>query len=62
MNNSIFIITGNKNPENTLIAAQYQNHLPSIEIVGINQTKQIPHVEKSEEFINQINIFLSEIE
>lgn len=62
LNNSIFIITGNKNPENTLIAAQYQNHLPSIEIVGINQTKQIPHVEKPEEFINQINIFLSEIE
>ena len=62
LNNSIFIITGNKNPENTLIAAQYQNHLPSIEIVGINQTKQIPHVEKSEEFINQINIFLSEVE
>lgn len=62
LDNSIFIITGNKNPENTLIAAQYQNHLPSIEIVGINQTKQIPHVEKPEEFINQINIFLSEIE
>ena len=62
LNNSIFIIAGNKNPENTLIAAQYQNHLPSIEIVGINQTKQIPHVEKPEEFINQINIFLSEIE
>ena len=62
LNNSIFIITGNKNPENTLIAAQYQNHLPSIEIVGINQTKQIPHVEKPAEFINQINIFLSEIE
>lgn len=62
LNNSIFIITGNRNPENALIAAQYQNHLPSIEITGIDQTKQIPHIEKPDEFISQISIFLSEEE
>lgn len=60
LNNSIFIITGNSNPENILSANQYQNQLPSIEIVGINKTKQIPHVEKSKEFIEQVNIFFAE--
>lgn len=62
LNNSIFIITGSKNPENTLAAAQYQNHLPSIEIIGIDQTKQLPHIENPDEFINQVNIFLSDEE
>lgn len=62
LNNSIFIITGSKNPENTLAAAQYQNHLPSIEIIGIDQTKQLPHIETPDEFINQVNIFLSDEE
>ena len=62
LNNSIFIITGTKNPENTLAAAQYQNHLPSIEIIGIDQTKQLPHIENPDEFINQVNIFLSDEE
>ena len=62
LNNSIFIITGTKNPENTLAPAQYQNHLPSIEIIGIDQTKQLPHIENPDEFINQVNIFLSDEE
>ena len=62
LNNSIFIITGTKNPENTLAAAQYQNHLPSIEIIGIDQTKQLPHIENPDEFINQVNILLSDEE
>lgn len=62
LNNSIFIITGTNNPENNLAAAQYQNHLPSIEIVGIDQTKQFPHIEKPNEFISQVNILLSDEE
>lgn len=57
LNNSIFIVTGNSNPENVLSANQYQNQLPSIEIMGINKTKQIPHVEKADEFIEQVHIF-----
>lgn len=60
LNNSIFIITGNSNPENMLSASQYQNLLPSIEIVGIDETKQLPHVEKPEEFIEQIRILFAE--
>lgn len=62
LNNSIFIIVGNSNPENMLSASQYQNQLPSIEIVGINETKQLPHVEKPEEFLEQLQILFSEEE
>ena len=62
LNNSIFIIVGNANPENMLSANQYQNQLPSIEIVGINETKQLPHVEKRGEFIEQIRILFSDEE
>ena len=58
--NSIFIIIGNGNPENALSASQYQNQIPSIEIVGINNTKQLPHVEKPDEFIEQVRILFSD--
>ena len=59
---SIFIITGNANPENVLMANQYQNYLPSIEIVGIEKAKKMPHMEKPDEFVNQIGILLSDEE
>lgn len=62
LNNSIFIIVGNANPENMLAASQYQNQLPSIEIVGINEAKLLPHVEKPKEFLEQIQILFSEEE
>lgn len=62
LNNSIFIITGNSNPENALAASQYQNHLPSIEIIGIGDTKQVPHMERAEEFIEQVRILFAEEE
>ena len=62
LTNSIFIIVGNSNPENILSANQYQNQLPSIEIVGIDESKQIPHVEKPDEFMEQVRIFFSEEE
>lgn len=62
LNNSIFIIVGNSNPENMLSASQYQNQLPSIEIVGIDETKKLPHIEKPEEFIEQIQVLFAEEE
>ena len=62
LNNSIFIIIGNGNSENTLSASQYKNQLHSIEIVGIDNTKQLPHVEKPDEFIEQIRILFSDEE
>lgn len=60
LDNSIFIITGTGNPENVLVANQYQNQLPSIEIVGINNTKQLPHMEKPDDFVEQINILFAD--
>ena len=62
LNNSIFIVSGNGNPENTLSASQYQNQLPSIEIVEMNNTKQLPHVEKPDEFIEQVRILFADEE
>ena len=55
-NNSIFIIAGNNNPENVLAANQYQNYLPSIAVIGIDESKQVPHIEKADEFIDQVKI------
>lgn len=60
LTNSIFIISGNANPENALIAGQYQNQLPSIEIVGIDNAKQLPHIEKADEVLEQIRILFSD--
>ena len=62
LNNSIFIVVGNGNPENTLSANQYQNQLPSIEIVEIDNTKQLPHVEKPDEFMEQVRILFADEE
>lgn len=60
LNNSIFIISGNGTPKNALIAEQYQNHIPSIEIIGINNTKELPHVEKANEFLAHVHVLLSD--
>ena len=46
----------------TLSASQYQNQLPSIEIVEINNTKQLPHVEKPDEFMEQVRILFADEE
>lgn len=61
LDNSLFIIVGNANPENVLTANQYQNHVPSIEIIGIDKTKHLPHMEMPMDFIEQVKI-LFEIE
>lgn len=60
LTNSIFVIVGNSNPENVLSANQYQNRLPSIEIVGIDKSKQYPHIERTDEFLQQVQVLLSE--
>ncbi len=56
LNNSIFIISGNGNPENKKIADQYKEQLPSIETVVINKTKQMPQFEDSNVFMEHVNI------
>ena len=54
----ITIIIGNDNPENILSANQYQNQIPEIEIIGIDHAKMLPHVEKSDEFIEIVKPLL----
>lgn len=61
LDNSLFIIVGSSNPENILTASQYQNHVPSIEIIGIDKTNHLPHMEMPMDFIEQVKI-LFEIE
>lgn len=61
LNNDIFIIIGNTNPENKLSADQYQNQLPSIEIIEMEEAKLLPHLEKPKEFIEKLKL-LFEIE
>lgn len=58
--NSICIIIGNENPENALSANQYQNIMPSIEIMGIDQTKKMPHMEKPKQVCECISLFLED--
>ena len=60
MTNNISIIVGNANPENTLSANQYQNQLPAIEIIGIDNTKYLPQMEVPKEFLETVNILLDE--
>ncbi|MDD3361334.1 MAG: alpha/beta fold hydrolase [Hespellia sp.] len=58
MNNSIYIIVGNGNPENVLAADQYQNQVPAIEIVSMENSKLLPQLELPKKFMEQLNIFL----
>ena len=58
LKNKITIIIGNDNPENILSANQYQNQIPEIEIIGIDHAKMLPHVEKSDEFIEIVKPLL----
>lgn len=61
IDNSIYIITGNSNPENDLNANQYQNLLPSIEILAIDKAKYLPQLEVPEKFTETISVILEEI-
>lgn len=56
--NSVFIITGGNEHKYKDIADEYQKFLPSIEIITIDETKNLPHIEKPEEFCEQIDILL----
>lgn len=55
ISNSIYIITGNGNPENESNAKEYQKLLPSIEILGIDKAKHLPQLEAPNKFIEVIS-------
>lgn len=59
LDNSIFIVTGDaKIDELNAPAKQYQEQAPSIEIVSIEKSLLVPHMEQTEEFFKQIRILL----
>ena len=55
--NSVFIVAGNGDPKNQIVAEQYNKQLPSIEIVHLDHAKMLPQLEIPEEFLEQIRIF-----
>ena len=60
LTNSIYIIIGKEKDENIEIAGTYQKILPSIEVETIKETKLLPQLEKPQEFMKQIEIFLDD--
>ena len=58
LNNSIFIIVGEKEENQMEYAKQYQALLPSVEIIEIENTKYLPQLEKADEFIKNVSILL----
>lgn len=61
IDNSIYIIIGSSNPENELNASQYQNLLPSIEILSIDHTKYLPQLEAPDKFVETVSVIIEEI-
>ena len=61
IDNSIYIIIGSSNPENELNASQYQNLLPSIEILSIDHTKYLPQLEAPDKFSETVSVIIEEI-
>lgn len=59
LNNSIFIISGDSHiKECKHIGEQYQEKLPAIEVVHIEKSLLVPHIEQPESFIEQLQILL----
>lgn len=56
LDNSIFIITGEGNPDYQKIAEHYQSYTPSIEIQKIAKTKFLPQLEAPKKVLEQIKL------
>jgi len=58
INNSIYIIIGDCDIENSVAAEQYKNYIPSVEIIPIQKTRHLPQMEDAPIFIEQVQILL----
>ena len=58
LNNSIFILIGDKTEEKEESARLYQEILPSIEIEYIKDSKELPQMECPDQFIEAIHTLL----
>lgn len=57
INNSIYIVTGDAEPNESSTVDEYCKLNPSIETVSIKKTKHFPHLEDPEKFLEQVGIF-----
>ena len=53
-NTTYLHFTGKENPENILAANQYQNYLPDTHIIELEKTKRFPHMERPEDFTENL--------
>ena len=58
LDNSIYIINGEELLEQYSSSRKYEDILPSIETITIEKTKYLPQLERPEEVIKYINLFL----
>jgi Predicted hydrolases or acyltransferases (alpha/beta hydrolase superfamily) len=58
--NSIYFIIGSEKENIIETTDEYHSILPSIEIEKINETKQLPQLEKPYEFMDKVRIFLED--
>lgn len=58
LNNSIFILTGDKIEEKEETSSLYKEILPSIEIEKIKDTKYLPQMEDPEQFLDVVQTYL----
>ena len=57
LDNSIYIVEGESEPNGGFIVNEYSALNPAIETSVIAETKHIPHVEKPDAFLEQVKIF-----
>ena len=57
LDNSIYIVEGESEPNGKSIMNEYLTDNPAIETAIINESKHIPQIENPEEFLEQILIF-----
>lgn len=60
LTNSVYLIVGNGIPNGIEIAEKYKDILPSIEITEMDNTKYLPQLENTNEFVEQVNVFLGD--
>ena len=58
IDNSIFIAVGSNLPEGIAIAEQYKEFIPSAEIIRLEKSKHLPHLENPKSFLAQLNFIL----
>ena len=57
LDNSIYIVEGETEPNGNTITDEYCSANPAIEAVTIHGSKHVPHIEQPESFMEQLKIF-----